>query len=161
MFNENYPSILYIILIIGNLAAAIFFCVTDYKNLYSQIQSFTERLKRTKNKKNINQRKNNIITTGNNPPPKINSGNMIKKPKNNLISKFSGKNNGFTNKFSSKVKAQNSLISSRNMMKNATDRNKYAILYRSTKNRQEGMFRVLFFILKNKTIITLYFGKRL
>ena len=121
-YNENYPSILYIILIIGNLAAAIFFCVTDYKNLYSQIQSFTERLKRTKNKKNINQRKNNIITTGNNPPPKINAGNMIKKPKNNLISKFSGKNNGFTNKFSSKVKAQNSLISSRNMMKNATDR---------------------------------------
>ena len=121
-YNENYPSILYIILIIGNLAAAIFFCVTDYKNLYSQIQSFTERLNRTKNKKKINQRKNNIITTGNNPPPKINAGNMIKKPKNNLISKFSGKNNGFTNKFSSKVKAQNSLISSRNMMKNSTDR---------------------------------------
>ena len=114
-YNENYLSVLYIILIIGDLAAAIFFCFTDYKNLYSQIQTFTERLNRTK-KKNINKGRQNMITTGNNPPPKINAR------KNNLISKYSGKKGGFTNKFSSKVKPQNSLINSKNMMQSATDR---------------------------------------
>ena len=121
-YEENYPSILYIILIIGNFAAAIFFCVSDYKNLYSQIQLYTERLNRAKNKKNKNKGRQNIITTRNNPPPKIKIGNMYNEPRNNLINNYSRKNNGFTYKFSSNVKSQSSLMSSKNMMKISIDR---------------------------------------
>ena len=121
-YKDNYPSVLYIIFIIANFAAALFFCFSDYKNLYSQIQSFTEMLNKTKDKKNIKKGRQNIITTGNNPPPRINIGNMYKKPQNGLISNDSRKNSGIISKYNSKINGPRSLISSKNLMKSATDR---------------------------------------
>ena len=113
--NGNYPSIIYIIFIVGNLAAALFFCISDYKNLYSQIQSYTEQLSKTKDKKNKKGRQN-IITTGNNPPPKMTGEKIYKKQKNDLISNDTEKNSGNASKFNSKMFGPSSL------MKGETDR---------------------------------------
>ena len=117
-FKGNYPSIIFIILIISNFVAAGFFCYSDYKNLYSQIQLFIDRLNKTK--KNINKGKQNMITTSNNPPPRI--GNNYLNQKNSLISNDSRKNSGITTKFTSKINGPSSLISSKNIVKSATDR---------------------------------------
>ena len=113
--NGNYPSIIYIIFIVGNLAAALFFCISDYKNLYSQIQSYTEQLSKTKDKKHKKGRQN-IITTGNNPPPKMTGEKIYKKQKNDLISNDTEKNSDNASKFNSKIFGPSSL------MKGETDR---------------------------------------
>ena len=119
---DNYPSILYSIFIIANFAAAFFFCIKDYKNVYSQIHSFTERLNNTQDKKNINKGRQNIITTGNNPPPKMEGGNIYIKQKNNLINGDSRKHSGIISKYSSKINEPSSLISLKNMLRSLTDR---------------------------------------
>ena len=122
-FSDNYPSIIYIVILIANLAAALFFCISDYKNLYSQIQSYTESLDKTKDKRKDKKGRQNMVTTGNNnPPPKLKGEKIFKKQKNDLISDDTDKNSDNTGKFDSKIIAPTSLIDSKNLMKGETDR---------------------------------------
>ena len=122
-FSDNYPSIIYIVILVTNIAAALFFCISDYKNLYSQIQSYTESLDKIKDKRKDKNRGQNILTTGNNnPPPKSKGGKIYEKQKKDLISEDSDKNSDNTGKFDSKIMAPTSLIDSKNMMKGETDR---------------------------------------
>ena len=122
-FSDNYPSIIYIVILVTNIAAALFFCISDYKNLYSQIQSYTENLDKIKGKRKDKSGRHNILTTGNNnPPPKSKGGKIYEKQKKDLISEDSDKNSDNTGKFDSKIMAPTSLIDSKNMMKGETDR---------------------------------------
>ena len=124
-FNSNFSSIIYIIFILGNLAAGFYFCISDYKSLYSCIQSMAERLNKAQDKQILKNKntKQNIITTGNNPPPKIKGENSdSKKQEKDLISVDSEKKNDNTSKFATKINTPSSLIDSKNLIKSGTDR---------------------------------------
>ena len=124
-FNSNFSSIIYITFILGNLAAGFYFCISDYKSLYSCIQSMAERLNKAQDKQILKNKntKQNIITTGNNPPPKIKGENSdSKKQEKDLISVDSEKKNDNTSKFATKINTPSSLIDSKNLIKSGTDR---------------------------------------
>ena len=131
-FNSNYSSILYIIFILGDLAAAAYFCYSDYKPLYSNIQSLADRLEKVQENKKFKNKniKQNIITTSGNPPPKIKGekdekeeNTTSKKQENDLISDSSEKKMDNTSKFAPKLKVPTtSLIDSNNIINSGTDR---------------------------------------
>ena len=128
-FNSNYSSIIYIIFIFCDLAAAAYFCYSDYKPLYSNIQSLADRLDKVQDNNKFKNKniKQNIITTSGNPPPKI-KGEKVenttsKKQENDLISESSEKKNDNTSKFDLKLKVPTtSLIDSNNIINSGTDR---------------------------------------
>ena len=109
-FKGIYPSILYVVLIVGNIIAAIFFCLNGYKVLFSQIQILSERLNMNKDKKKskAGKGKQNIITTGNNPPPRTKGGDLISDEQNKVEN---------SNQYGSRVNAPSGLINSNNAFK--------------------------------------------
>ena len=117
-FKGIYVSILYVVLICGNIAAAIFFCLNGYKILFSNVQAFSERLNLNQKKKKSKayKGKQNIITTGNNPPPKTSGEkkgqDLISDEQNNIEN---------SNQYGSKVNAPSSLINSNNAFNSGKD----------------------------------------
>ena len=115
-FNGNYASITYLLIIILNIVCAVFFCIKGYKSLYSKIQNLAEGSPKNKNKKKSKfSKKDNIITTGNNPPPKIKGENIINDKSDKKIENSS--------ELGSKINAPSSLIDSKNIFKKEEDRN--------------------------------------
>ena len=114
-FNGNYASISFLLIIILNIICAVFFCIRGYKTLYSKIKNIAEGPSKNKNKRKSKfAKKDNIITTGNNPP---------KKQGDNLIIDKSDKQVENSSELGSKVNAPNSLIDSRNIIKKDEDKN--------------------------------------
>ena len=71
-FNGNYAAYIYLSIIIVDIICALFFCLKGYKSLYSDIKRISEGDKKNKKPRILTKfKKENIITTGNNPPPKI------------------------------------------------------------------------------------------
>ena len=82
-FKKNYANILFIIMMLLNSVSAIIFWAKEYKELYIQTVLLSNSINSKpfqKANKNIKIVKNsNLITTGNNPPPKtINNTNQKK-----------------------------------------------------------------------------------
>ncbi len=74
-----------------------------YKTLYSKIKNIAEGKSKNKNKRKSKfAKKDSIITTGNNPPPKIKGGNIINDKSDKQIENSS--------ELGSKINAPNSLI---------------------------------------------------
>ena len=117
-FKSNYANILFISMMLLNIASTIIFWVKEYKSLYSQATLLSKTIEKKpiqKMNKNVNIVKNSkLITTGNNPPPKIK--NYINPKKSNFPVKNIDNNIKINSKKSSiiysKVKSQNSLIDS-------------------------------------------------
>ena len=115
---DNYPSIVFIALIGGNIVGAFFFCIRGYKVLYSRIKSLAEGPSKNKgkNKSFISTKtKGNIITSGNNPPPKIKGEKASDKKENDMIDNQSELN--------TKINVPNNLIDSNNMFNKGNDNN--------------------------------------
>ena len=72
-FKSNYANILFISMMLLNIASTIIFWVKEYKSLYSQATLLSKTIEKKpiqKMNKNVNIVKNSkLITTGNNPPP--------------------------------------------------------------------------------------------
>ena len=132
---NNYSSIFFIVLLVGNTAAALFFCITGYKTLYAQVQALSENMSKKKDGKKfksnkIKKGKENIITTGHNPPPKLKADN------NDLISDGSGKNKlENSGQIDSKINAPDSIIDS----KNSLNKKNLSILDRLNENEFVGL----------------------
>ena len=116
-FKKNYVNILFVSIMLLNVVSAFIFCIKEYKELYTQtvLLSKTIGTKPTKNAvKNVKIVKNsNLVTTGNNPPPKIKNSKILKNVDNNVER---------PSLIDSKVKEPSSLIDSKNELKNIGDK---------------------------------------
>ena len=116
-FKKNYTNILFVSIMLLNVVSAFIFWVKEYKELYTQtvLLSRTIGTKPTKKStKNVKIVKNsNLVTTGNNPPPKIKNSKILKNIDNNVES---------PSLINSKVKAPSNLIDSKNGLKNLGDK---------------------------------------
>ena len=113
-FYDNYSSVAFIAIIALDIAGAIYFCFKGYKTLFAQIKTLNA-LKSNMNNNKKKNKINNIMTVGNNPPPK---------PKLNNKSSNQGKQVVNDNsKISPKVEAPGSLIDSKNKINQGLDAN--------------------------------------
>ena len=131
-FKQNYSNILFIVIIILNFVSALIFCVKGYKILYIQIRLLSEASskepdkKKDKNVKITNSKKKSIMTTANNPPPKIKAD--IKSLKHNgdlIVNKI--EDNDKPNIKDSNLIEPSSLMDSKNIFKKGLGKD-YVIL---------------------------------
>ena len=134
-YSGNKTAILYAVILSLDFLGALYFCLKGYKNLYSNIKYVSEGGKKSKKSKKLTKVKNekkgkkeSLITTGNNPPPKIKKGELSK-------SKTGKKKDSFkeSKELGSKVNAPSSLIDSKNALKNLNEGN-LSILNRFKEN---------------------------
>ena len=134
-YSGNKTAILYAVILGLDFLGALYFCLKGYKNLYSNIKYVSEGGKKSKKSKKLTKVKNekkgkkeSLITTGNNPPPKIKKGELSK-------SKTGKKKDSFkeSKELGSKVNAPSSLIDSKNALKNLNEGN-LSILNRFKEN---------------------------
>ena len=115
-FKGNYAAYIYLSIILVDIACALIFCCSGYMSLYTNIKKISEAEKREQKLKNLQKsKKENIITTGNNPPPKIIKDDLSKpKP---------GKKKDLTKDLGPKVNAPSTLIDSKELFQSEHNRN--------------------------------------
>ena len=115
-FKRNYANIIFIVMMLLNAVSAIIFWAKEYKELYIQAVLLANAidtkpfLKANKNIKIV--KNNNLITTGNNPPPKIKKD--INSKKSNFVPKNINNKIKNTTLNDSIIKEPSNLIDSKN-----------------------------------------------
>ena len=131
-FKSNYANILFIAMMLLNVVSALIFWVKEYKELYAQAIL----LSKTVTSKPINlmdknvkiAKNSNLITTGNNPPPKIKNTDKTQKTNfsvkniDNNIDNNADNNDKKPDDINLKVSAPSNLIDSKNNLKIDSDK---------------------------------------
>ena len=116
-FKRNYVNILFVSMMLLNVASAFIFWIKEYKELYTQTILLSRTIGTKPSKKDIKNVKivknSNLVTTGNNPLPKIKNSKNLKNIDNNVER---------PSLIDSKVKAPNKLMNSKNELKTAGDK---------------------------------------